>query len=69
MRSKSTCGTCKYEWDTGMDGSHSCSKVLLKKLNRIEEALERLSKELDISHPLAKAGKFVADGMLKEFFK
>ena len=69
MRSKSTCYTCKYEWETGQDGSHSCSEVLLKKLNRIENTLERLSKELDDPDYFSRGVKFVADGMLKEHFK
>jgi hypothetical protein len=37
-----TCCTCGYEWRTGQDGSHSCSKYLKAKLDAQSEELAAL---------------------------
>ena len=44
---KVKCCTCGYEWFKGMDGSHSCSTELLKKIERLEKIKEAAEKVVD----------------------
>lgn len=37
-----TCATCGYQWQTGQDGSHSCSAVMRPKLVRARTALQNI---------------------------
>jgi len=39
MTKISTCCTCGKQWQTGTDGSHSCSTNLLRKINFLEQKL------------------------------
>lgn len=35
----STCCTCGYSWQTGMNAGHSCSDTLLEKVANLEKAI------------------------------
>lgn len=45
MSDKSKCRTCGYEWNTGQDGSHSCSEVLNKEIVELKIQVKEIDKE------------------------
>lgn len=43
---KCSCCTCGYEWQRGKNGSHSCSQVLLNRVNRMKWLLRHVMQDM-----------------------
>lgn len=41
MTDKNKCYTCGYEWETGKDGSHSCSDIFKRRINKATDIAAR----------------------------
>ena len=39
MSRKSKCCTCGFEWETGKNGSHSCTEALLKQIDDLQDRI------------------------------